>query len=90
MSLHLQRVRVATTSPDTESRLVFADDFLVAVLVQLSDDHEDDAGMWFLEVGFGRLDHPMPPKFANLDEAQDWIEQRLAGNQASSTAIPAL
>jgi hypothetical protein len=77
MSLRLQPVHVATGSRDTESRLVFANNFLVAVLVQLSDEHEDDAGMWFLEAGFGRVDDPNPPKFVNLDEAQDWIEQRL-------------
>lgn len=77
MSLRLQPVHVATGSDDTESLLVFADDFLVAVLVQLSDNHEDSAGMWFLEAGFGRVDDPCPPMFADLNEAQNWIEQRL-------------
>jgi hypothetical protein len=71
-------VHVATGSQDTESRLVFADGFLVAVLVQLSDVHEDADGMWFLEAGFGRVDTVTPPTFADLDEAQAWIEQRLA------------
>jgi hypothetical protein len=78
MSLRLQPVRVATGSPDTVGQLAFADDFLVAVLVLLSDEHEDEAGMWFLEAGFGPVDHPCPPAFADLDAAQDWIEQRLA------------
>ena len=78
MSLRLQPVHVATGSHDTESQLVFADDFLVAVLVQLSDDHEDAAGMWFLEAGFGPVDTAIPPTFADLDVAQSWIEQRLA------------
>jgi hypothetical protein len=50
----------------------------VAVLVQLSDDHEDAAGMWFLKAGFGRVDTATPPTFTDLDEAQGWIEQRLA------------
>ncbi|WP_348270972.1 hypothetical protein [Methylobacterium sp. ARG-1] len=57
---------------------MFADGFLVAVLVHLSDDHGDLAGMWFLEAGFGRVNDPCPPMFADLDEAQGWIEQRLA------------
>jgi hypothetical protein len=70
-------VYVATGSGDTESMLVFADEFLVAVLVHLSDDHEDAAGMWFLEAGFGPVDDPCPPMFADLNEAQNWIEQRL-------------
>jgi hypothetical protein len=78
MSLHLQPVHVGTGSKDTESHLVFADGFLVAVLVHLSDEHDANAGKWFMEAGFGRVDHPNPPMFENLDEAQAWIEQRLA------------
>ena len=78
MSLHLQPVQVSTGSHDSESQLVFADGFLVAVLVHLSDDHGADAGKWFLEAGFGRLAHPDPPKFMNLDGAQAWIEHQLA------------
>jgi hypothetical protein len=81
MSLRLQPVQVVTGSSDTESHLVFSEGFLVAVLVQLSDDHEDRSGMWFLEAGFGPVDHPDPPTFADLDEAQDWIEQRLGSNR---------
>jgi hypothetical protein len=46
--------------------------------VQLSDDHDDAAGMWFLEARFGLVDDPCPPMFPNLDTAQTWIEQRLA------------
>ena len=78
MSLRLQPVPIATGSHDTESQLVFVDGFLVAVLVQLSEDHEDAAGSWFLEAGFGSLDTAIQPTFADLDEAQSWIEQRLA------------
>ena len=78
MSLRLQPVQVATGSDDADSQLVFEDGFIVAVLVQLSDEHEADAGKWFLEAGFGRVDHPNPPKFADLDEAQDWIAERLS------------
>lgn len=78
MSLHLQPVRVDTGSSDEECELVFSNSRLVAVLVRLSDDHEDEAGMWFLEVGFGRVDHPDPPTFADLDAAQAWIARQLA------------
>ncbi|CAO4137882.1 hypothetical protein [Methylorubrum extorquens] len=77
MSLRLQPVQVGTGSADTESQLVFSDGFLVAVLVQPSDEHEETTGMWFLEAGFGPVDHPVPPTFADLDEAQVWIAQRL-------------
>ena len=78
MSLHLQPVHIATGSDDTESHLVFDDGFLVAVLVRLSDEHEADAGQWFLEAGFGRVDDPSPPLFADLDEAQGWIAHQLS------------
>jgi hypothetical protein len=78
MSLRLQPVQVATGSADGESQLVFHDDFLVAVLVRLSDLHGDNVGMWFLEAGFGRVDDPNPPIFADLDDAQAWIASRLA------------
>lgn len=40
-------------SDDVESRLVFGDGVLVAVLVRLSKDHRADAGKWFLDPGFG-------------------------------------
>jgi hypothetical protein len=73
MSLRLQPVQVATGSDDAESQLVFDDGFLVAVLVLLSDQHEDDAGQWFLETGYGPIDPVCPPPFADLDEAQAWI-----------------
>ncbi|KMO44150.1 hypothetical protein VQ03_04230 [Methylobacterium tarhaniae] len=77
MTFHLKPVRVKTGSHDTEGQLVFAAGFLVAVLVRLSDDHEEDAGKWFLEAGFDGADDPVKPKFADLREAQDWIRHRL-------------
>jgi hypothetical protein len=79
MTLHLQPVQIATGSSDAESRLVFANGFLVAVLVRLSEDHGEDAGKWFLEAGFGRVDDQSQPKFIDLDDAQAWIQQRLNG-----------
>jgi len=64
MSLQLQPVRVKTGSHDTEGQLVFSDGFLVAVLVRLSQDHEEEAGLWFLEAGFDGADRATQPKFA--------------------------
>ncbi len=78
MTLRLQPVQIATGSYDIEGHLVFADGFLAAVLVQLSDFHDDMAGMWFLEAGFGSVDTVIRPTFTDLDEAQTWIEQQLA------------
>ncbi|MCJ2009094.1 hypothetical protein [Methylobacterium sp. J-092] len=79
MNFRLQPVQVATGSADQESQLVFVDGFLAAVLVQLSEHHNEDAGKWFLEAGFGRVDDHRPPIFADLEEAQAWIEARLTG-----------
>ena len=87
MILTLQPVRVGTGA-DEEGMLVFDKDRrLVAVLTHLSDQHEDLSGRWFLEVGFGRLDGPDHPTFADLDAAQNWIRQRLAGEQARPTPV---
>lgn len=79
MSLNLQPVSVKTGSQDAEGLLVFDAGFLVAVLVRLSDDHEEDAGKWFLEAGFDGADKRIHPTFADLDEAQTWIRHRLDG-----------
>jgi len=77
MILTLQPVHVAT-GLDEEGMLVFdAEQRLVAVLTHLSDQHDGLAGHWFLEVGFGRLDGTKNPTFASLDEAREWIGQRL-------------
>lgn len=73
MTIGIQPVRIATGSDDQESRLVFHDDFLVAILVQLSDQHGADAGKWFLEIGFGTIAMSNPRTFVDLAEAEAWI-----------------
>jgi hypothetical protein len=78
MRFTLQPVRVGTGS-DEEGLLVFTDEQrLVAVWTDLSDRYEGVAGEWYLEAGFGYLDGPDRPTFADLDAAQGWISQRLA------------
>ncbi|WP_407521835.1 hypothetical protein [Methylobacterium oryzisoli] len=78
MNLHLQPARVATYGRDGEQGLlVWADRRLVAVLVHLSAEYGDDAAQWHLEAAFGRVAHPSTNIFANLDEAQAWIEDQL-------------
>lgn len=79
MRFFLQSVRVGTGS-DEEGLLVFdADQRLVAVLVQLSERHDGLglAGHWFLEAGFGPVDGCDYPTFADLNQAQEWIERRV-------------
>jgi hypothetical protein len=93
--LALTPVRLGTDTADEEGRLVFAGDRLVAVLVRLAEEHEA-AGQWFLEHGFGRLDLPALPTFADLQAAEDWIVGWLgvgangaAGPSLGQTASPA-
>jgi hypothetical protein len=74
MTIRLQPVLVETGSNDCEGRLVYCDDRLLGVLVQLSADHGAAAGRWFLEAGFGI--HDGNHTFADLQEASDWIEPR--------------
>jgi hypothetical protein len=40
--------------------------------------HEKDAGMWFLEAGFGPVSIREQPSFVDLNAAQAWIACRLS------------
>jgi len=80
MILTLQPVRV-DAGEEGEGLLVFAEGWLVAVLVRLADIHEEAAGYWFLEKGFGKLDRPDPPVFSDLATAEQWIKERLEVRQ---------
>jgi hypothetical protein len=79
LSLTQQPVRIAVGGDDEEGCLVFANDELVAVLVRLSRLHEELAGRWYLEAGFGRLDGPHKPTFRDLGAAREWITRHLTG-----------
>ena len=81
MALRLEPVQVAT-GLDEDGMLVFAHDRLVAVLVQLSDAHEElgIAGHWFLETGYGFRLAGGTGTFPDLDAAQAWISQQLSGS----------
>ncbi len=79
MILALQPVRVGNGF-DEEGMLVFDGRHrLMAVLTHLGDQHDGASGCWYLEAGFGRLDGPSHPVFADLEAAQEWIGRRLAG-----------
>jgi hypothetical protein len=81
MSLTLQPMRVGNGS-DEEGRLVFdGEQRLVAVLTHLSEQYDGLSGHWYLEAGFGRLEGRDQPTFADLEAAQEWIRQRLAGER---------
>jgi hypothetical protein len=76
MTFTLTPVTVAVDGVE-DGRLVFFNDRLVAVLTCLGDQYDAEKGRWFLEAGFGRLDGPNHPTFADVDEAQSWINSTL-------------
>ena len=75
MTLEMQPTRLA--ADDADGLLVFSDARLVAVLVRLSEIHEDAAGQWFLEAGFGQLDRHKHAVFPDLETAKNWIAERM-------------
>jgi hypothetical protein len=64
---------------DEDGMLVFVEDRLVAVLVRLSDAHEELglAGQWFLETSYGLRLTGREPTFPDLEAAQAWISEQL-------------
>ena len=76
----LQPTAVMTGCDDREGCLVLSDGQLVAVLVRLADEvHGAKRGLWFLEAGFGSCRTAAAPIFDDLDEAQAWVRNKLAG-----------
>jgi hypothetical protein len=71
----MQPTRLA--ADDADGLLVLSDARLVAVLVRLSQIHEDAAGQWFLEAGFGQLDRHKHAVFPDLETAKNWIAERM-------------
>jgi hypothetical protein len=76
VTLQMQPTRLA--ADDADGFLVFSDAGLVAILVRLSEIHEQAAGQWFLEAGFGQLDRHKHAIFPDLETAQNWIAERMA------------
>ena len=78
MTMTFQPVRVANGS-DEEGLLAFDEEQrLVAVLTLLGDQYGGVSGHWYLEAGFGHLDGPNHPTFADLDAAREWLNRRIA------------
>ena len=90
-NIAFQPVNIATSSADSEGRLVLVDGRLVAVLVRLRDEiHGGDVqGAWFVEVAFGVLDgRADTATFATLEEAAQWIRQLCERRQPSILSHP--
>jgi len=75
----LQPIAVDTRSPDQTGMLMIANGLLVAVLVRLDAPEHERRGVWYMEVGLGRLAGVRAPLFDNLEDATRWIRHRLKG-----------
>ncbi len=80
----MQSVSVLIDGGPHEGRLAFADADLVAVLVRVTAEEasggDAQAGNWFLEAGFGPCGTLMTsshPVFTSLEEAGEWVRDRL-------------
>jgi hypothetical protein len=75
VTLTTQHVRLGNID-DTDGVLVYRKDVLVAVMSQLSAEHGERAGRWYLEIGFGACPDA-GSDFQTLEAAKVWIESRL-------------
>jgi hypothetical protein len=57
----------------SEGRLAFVDETLVAVLVRLDDSHGELKGRWYAEAAFNSLERMEDSTFQTLDDAATWI-----------------
>jgi hypothetical protein len=82
VNVSFQPVLLRIYAHAAEGRLVYGDDELCAIVGLLGSDQED-SGRWFVEAGLGRLAHPLPPTFGDLDEVASWVRSGLAPFSAS-------
>ncbi len=75
----LQPILVDTASPDQAGMLVMINGLLVAILVRLDAPEHERRGVWFMEVGLGRLAKVRAPIFDTPEDATRWFRQRLRG-----------
>lgn len=80
----LQPMPVLVDGGRHEGQLILADGELAAVFTRVTSEETDGecdrAGGWFLEAGFGPcsgLISVRPPVLASLDEAVNWVRDRL-------------
>lgn len=78
-TLRMQPTKVKTTSIDSRGMLIFEDDLLIAVLVQLEESVHGEryGGKWNLEATFDELPYPPDKVFNSLDHAERWLLEQL-------------
>jgi hypothetical protein len=80
--------RVELIGPDPIGQLILVDGKLAGGLVQLSDAHQEIAGQWFLEAGFGPLNGRGRKLFPDLVIARTWIEKYFVTSVAGRAREP--
>jgi hypothetical protein len=80
VTLTVQHIHLANAC-EIDGVLVYAGDGLIAVLSQLLFDHDERAGRWFLEYGFGAAVDGHAD-FIDIGSACIWIGTRLAEQMA--------
>ncbi len=61
----------------SEARLVFFDDRLVAVVSLLDGDNDEFSNLWFADAAFNGLEHLLHKTFTSLDDVARNIESRM-------------
>lgn len=70
--INFQPVKVASPG-QTDGRLVFVDESLVAVVTRLDDTNDAFAGRWFAEAQFEGMRDIQDHTFGSLDELEEYI-----------------
>lgn len=68
-------ITLDTNGTDDQGMLVLCEGRLTAILSHLSAIHDEMAGLWYLEMMFGKS--PAKPRytFANPEEFVDWLDE---------------
>ncbi|MFE1601230.1 hypothetical protein [Methylobacterium sp. ID0610] len=88
-SMFHKPVRLNNGTDDRDGCLLFFQDELICVLVQLSATTREETGVnghWFIEAGFGPC-HVGPaasPIFGTIDEVKSWAAKRLSCGRADA------
>ncbi|MBF9234539.1 hypothetical protein [Microvirga alba] len=82
-------VHLAVRSGGENGRLVFAGDWLVAVIAQVDDPHSSRPHQWIIRAGFGPCATDRGRAFNTLQEVSVWINNQGPGlDQASIKKEP--
>lgn len=74
-----QLIKVLVDHDDRDGVLVFGDGKLAALFVRLDgEEHGEDRGKWYLEVGFNGCAEHEGPVLSSVDELLAWVDSRVS------------